>query len=233
MFRLCFIFAIGLLSCGQSTMNKHRVVEVTIDDTINPNLDSASRINDAFRWRKWEKPRGGRYIYLSDDLLKYVAKGHVAIDASYGDLNEDGMFDLVTVTAPANEDSLRFGLGRDDLSRHLLIFLRQKDNFKLAVRNTKAIPSINFCDTIDSYAGHTTLTGIFIINKYCTNNLKSLSEYRFSYVPKLNDWLLDTIVTESYPFSDNKYVLDTVSKKVFGNVSLKTFIMNKDREQIR
>lgn len=216
------IVVIGLFSCHQSTVTKHRIVEVMLD-SVNSNLDSVSKSKDAFNWKKWEKPTGGRYIYLGE-LLKYVAKGHVAIDASYGDLNEDGMLDLVIVTAPANEDSLR--LNSHNLSRQLLIFLRQKnDSFKLAVRNTKAIPCINCCGTTDPYAGHTALTGRLIINKYCTNDFKSLSEYRFQYVSKFNDWFLDTIVTETYPLHSENYSLDTITKKDFGNVSLKAFVM--------
>ncbi len=159
-------------------------------------------------------------------MLKYVTNGHEAIDASYGDVNEDGMLDLITITAPVNEDSVRSGSG--DLSRDLLIFLRQNnDSLILTVKNSKAIPRFKSCDTIDSYAGHTALTGRLVINKSCTNNVKTHSEYRFRYESKLNNWLLDTIISASYPSKNDSYILDTLTKKDFGNVSLKNFDIHK------
>jgi hypothetical protein len=225
MFRLCFIFAIGLFSCRESSVKKVKIVEMTLDST-NSSIDSSSIIKGAFGWRKWEKPTGGRFIYLTDDMLKYVTNGHEAIDASYGDVNEDGMLDLITITAPVNEDSVRSSNG--DLSRELLIFLRQNDeSFILAVKNSKAIPRFNSCDTIDSYAGHTGLTGRLSINKTCTNTVKTHSEYRFRFESKLNNWLLDTIITASYPSKNDSYILDTITKKDFGNVSLKNFDIQK------
>jgi hypothetical protein len=224
-FRLYFILVFGFFSCNQSTENRPKVVEVTLDPA-NMKIDSSSRIWDAFNWGKWKKPKHKETIYLSDDLLKYVTKGHMAIDASYGDVNEDGILDLVTITAPINEDSVLSAHG--DLSRDLLIFFRQdNDSFKLALKTTKAIPRFNWCDSADSFGGHTALTGRLIINKSCISELKSRSEYRFRYEQQLKDWLLDTIVIETFPFKNDKYVLDTFTKKDFGSISLKKFDIHK------
>lgn len=227
MLRLWLIFAIIIVSCNHSEVKEHKIVEVTVD-TIQTYIDSSSRIWDAFNWRKWEKPTGGRYIHLSDDMLKYVTKGHIAIDASYGDVNDDGELDLITITAPANEDSVLSNNG--DLSRDLLIFFRQNDNsLSLALKSTKAVPRFNWCDSTDSFAGHTALTGRLTINKSCSNETLTRSEYRFRYETKLKDWLLDTIVIESFPSNTENFILDTLTKKDFGIISLKTFDIHKVR----
>ena len=123
MVRLCLILAIGLFSCHQSSVKTLEIVELA-SGTANHDMDSTLIIKGAFGWRKWEKPTGGRFIYLPDDMLKYVTKGHEAIDGSYGDVNEDGRYDLVIITASTNEDSVRSSNG--DLSRELLIFFTQK-----------------------------------------------------------------------------------------------------------
>ena len=200
--------------------------------TTDTDIDSSSIMKGAFGWRKWEKPSGGRFIYLPNFLLRYVTDGHVAIDGSYADVNEDGNYDIVIITAPVNEDSV--SLSRGDLSRDLLIFLRQKNDCLILVeKNSKSIPHFNSCDSIDSFAGHTALTGRLIINKSCSNRHKIHSEYRFGYDSKLNNWLLDTIITASYPSNNDEYVMDTITNKDFGNVSLNNFDINKGYHKIR
>ena len=167
-------------------------------------------------------------------MLKYVTKGHEPIDASYGDLNDDGILDLVIITAPINEESVLSNNG--DLARDLLIFVRHNqktDSLILALKTSKAIPKFNSCDTIDSYGGHIAWAGTLTINKSCINKLRYRSEYRFGYTLKANDWFLDTIITESYPYANDKYLLDTFTKKDFGTVSLRTFDINKAKRQIR
>lgn len=158
-----------------------------------------------------------------------MAKNQEPIDTLSGDLNEDDIPDFVVVTGTSKEDSLQFS--SHNLPRHLLVFLgRGNGDYDFLFRNEKAIPCINCCGMTDPYAGMSIKKGQLIINEYCASNWKSISEHRFRYVPNLHDWLLDTVVTEAYAFDYEHYGLDTMTKKDFGHVSLKAFVMYKDED---
>ncbi len=220
------IVALCLLSCGHDTSRQTQISQA-IDTVPEVRLDSNYPGKDAFDW-DWEKPT--EKIVLSSTIIKYIAKGHEPIDTFAGDINEDNLKDLVVVTGILKEDSLRYKNG--DLPRHLLIFLGQKNNqYKFSFRNEKVIPCIGCCGMTDPYGGMSVKKGQIVINEYCASNWKSISEYRFLYNPKLNDWLLDTIISESYAFDHEYYNLDTTTKKDFGKVSIKTFVMYKDDER--
>jgi hypothetical protein len=227
MFRLFFLISICFLSCGQDKNRKQSTVTDVVLENIDsvpnskPDSDTLPDKKSVFHWRKWEKPNP-RSVYLSDDILKHVAKGHVQIDGAYSDINGNGIFDLIIITGLANEDSLRLSGKR--LPRHLLVFLDQKD---FTFQSTKAIPRINCCRAADPYAGFGGRDGEFIINENCISNKKVRSEYRFRYVSNINDWLLDTVVTESLTLQDENRMLDTMAKKDFGKLSLKTFDLGK------
>lgn len=226
MFKISFILIIWLLSCGQKAEpGKPEVKEIILEET-SEEPDTSSNSEGAFQWRKWEKPKG--FVHLSDKILKHLAKGHVSIDGSYGDINENGILDLVIITGLANEDSLRFS-GRK-LPRHLLVFLDQKD---FSFRNDNAISCNSCCGKTDPYAGHIATTGQFVIKENCQTNKKFRREYRFNYVAEMGDWLLDTIVTETSAFIDENYSLDTMTRKDFGKVALKSFSIQNFRTKHR
>jgi hypothetical protein len=225
MHKLSFIIAILLLSCGQETVNKQKSASLQTD-TIKQYADTTSQVKDAFHWN-WSRPKGK--ILLPASITASIAKGQEPIDTLSGDLNEDGITDLVLVTGLPKEDSLQFS--KHTLPRHLLVFSgRENGDYAFAFRNEKAIPCIGCCGMTDPYAGMSIRKGQLIINEYCASNWKSISEHRFRYAPKLHDWLLDTVVTETFAFHYEHYELDTTTKKDFGNVSLKTFVMYKDED---
>jgi hypothetical protein len=225
MHKLCFISVIFFLSCGQNATNKHKSKSPK-SNPIDLKKDSTSQVRNAFHW-SWDRPTGK--ILLPSSVTKFVAPGQEAIDTVEGDLNKDGFPDLAVMTGKPKEDSLRFS--SHNLQRHLLIFLGQEDGgFRFIFRNEKAIPCINCCGMTDPYAGISIKEGQLTIKEYCASNWKSISEHRFRYASKLDDWLLDTVVTESYAFNYENYELDTTTKKDFGPVSLRTFVMYKDQD---
>jgi hypothetical protein len=202
-------------------------VPTVIDTVPKVRLDSAYPGHEAFNW-DWERPT--EKIKLSSSITKYIKKGQEPIDTFSGDINNDNILDLILVTGIIGEDSLRFsGI---DLPRELLIFTGQVNNiYKFLFKNPKAIPCGNCCGMSDPYGGMTIKKGQITINEYCASNWKSISEYRFRYNTKLADWLLDTVVTESYAFDHDYYNLDTTTQKDFGKKSLRRFIMYKDDEK--
>src|SRR5215217_2373106 len=124
MHRLLPIFIACLVSCDQNKTKQKQAVQPK--DTIPVvRLDSNYHGKDAFEW-DWEWPT--EKIILPTSITKYVTRGHEPIDTFTGDINEDNIKDLVLVTGVIKEDSLRYESGNIDLSRHLLIFLGQKDN---------------------------------------------------------------------------------------------------------
>jgi hypothetical protein len=203
----------------QSAAIKDSVPEVRYDSTYPG--------HEAFNWN-WERPK--EKILLSPSITKYINKGQAPIDTFSGDINNDNIPDLILVTDVIGEDSLRFsGI---DLPRDLLVFAgKSNKTYVFLFKNPKAIPCGNCCGMSDPYGGMTINKGQIIINEYCASNSKSISEYRFRYKSKLADWLLDTVVTESYAFDHYYYSLDTTTKKDFGKKSLRNFIMYKDEEK--
>ena len=201
---------------------------VKIKDSVpEVRTDSAYPGHETFNW-DWKRPT--EKIILSSSITKYIKKGQEPIDTFSGDINNDKILDLILVTGIIGEDSLRFsGI---DLPRELLVFAGQRNNsYKFLFKNPNAIPCGNCCGMSDPYGGMTVKLGQIIINEYCASNWKSISEYRFSYNTRLSDWLLDTVITESYAFDHKYYTLDTTTKKDFGEKSLRYFIMYKDEEK--
>lgn len=151
------------------------------------------------------------------------------MDTFSGDINNDDIPDLVLVTRTVGEDTISFS--RDYLLRELLVFSGQQDRSqKFLFKNNNVIPCITCCGTTDPYGGLTVKKGKIIVNEYCGSNTKLVSEYRFGYDAKKRDWLLDTIVTESYAFYYEQYRLDTMTRKDFGLKSLRFFSLYEDDE---
>lgn len=201
---------------------------VNLKDTLTEEQNDAPYPgHEAFNWN-WKRPT--EKILLSASITKYIKKGQEPIDTFSGDINNDNIPDLVLVTGIIGEDSLRFsGI---ELTRELLVFAGQGNKiYKFLFKNSKAIPCGSCCGMTDPYVGMTVNKGQIIINEYCASNWKSISEYRFRYNPKAADWLLDTIVTESFAFNHDHYNLDTATQKNFGKKSLRTFIMYEDEEK--
>jgi hypothetical protein len=231
--KLLVIFLFFLFSCGHESIKQRQSTKIkdtipTLKDTVNiVRLDSAYPGHEAFNWN-WERPT--EKIILSSFITKYIKKGQEPIDTFLGDINNDNILDLLLVTGIIGEDSLRFS--KIDLPRELLVFTG-KDNksYKFLFKNPKAIPCRNCCGMSDPYAGMAIKNGQIIINEYCASNWKSISEYRFRYNTKLADWLLDTVVHESYAFDHEYYNLDTTTQKDFGKKSLRRFVIYEDDEK--
>jgi hypothetical protein len=210
-----------LVACQQPTLNKpgKPVIPVAPVDTVpdHPN---------AFNW-DWERPK--EKIILPTELTRYITKGQEPIDSFIGDINADNLLDLIIVSGLVNEDSLRFA--GVDMPRELLLFIGlPNDRYQLACKNKKAIPCGGCCGMSDPYAGMSVKKGGFTINEYCASNWKSIAEYRFHYRPLLKDWLLDTVIRESYAFYYEYYEVDTTTQKDFGKKSIRKFVMYEDTD---
>lgn len=219
--KLLLILVYFLFSCG----NNSGKPPVKKQDALGQAKLDTNR-QSAFNW-SWE--RSGEKIILPLSVTRYISKGQEPMDTFSGDINNDGIRDLVLVTRTVGEDTITFS--RDYLLRELLVFSGQQDRSqKFLFKNTKALPCRTCCGMSDPYGGMTVKTGQIIVNEYCGSNLKAVSEYRFGYNGKRKDWLLDTIVTESYAFYYEQYRLDTTTQKDFGLKSLRTFSLYNDEE---
>lgn len=217
------IFLLFLFSCGQQSMTQKQSVK-TNDTLPELRLDSAYPGHDAFNWSR-ERPMGN--IILPAAITKHIKKGQEPIDTFSGDINNDNIPDLIIVTSIIGEDSLRYS--GVDIPRELLVFAGQEnETYKFLFKNPDAIPCGHCCGMTDPYGGMTISKGKIIINEYCASNWKSISEYRFRYHSKLTDWLLDTVIRESYAFDHDYYNLDTTTQKDFGNISLRNFKMYEE-----
>jgi hypothetical protein len=80
----------------------------------------------------------------------------------------------------------------------------------------------------DPFGGIAIKNGQILITGYCASNCKGISEYMFRFLPEKNSWYLDKIIEESYCFDYEDYSIDTMTRRDFGEISLKTFDINKE-----
>lgn len=212
-----------LLSCGP---DKGKQPAKPQDALKKVSPDTTNIQHSAFNWdgeRRTEK------IILPAAITKYISTTQEPMDTFSGDVNNDNIPDLILVTRMIGEDTIPFS--RDYLFRELLVFSGQQNkSHKFLFKNARAIPCRTCCGMSDPYAGMKIKKGQIIINEYCGSNWKAVSEYRFRYNTNLADWLLDTIVRETYAFHYEHYKLDTTTQKDFGKKSLRTFEMYKEEE---
>jgi hypothetical protein len=224
---------LALFSCSENSSKIGEAKKIDNNFTILP--DSVIKRKGVLEFDRRDL---SKQTLLPATITQYIAAGHEPFDSAVGDINGDNIADLLLVTSTINEDSVRtYGILNDKnfrfdslpLKRQLLVFTGQKDgSYKLACKNLNAIPCLDCCGMTDPFGGVAIKYGQILITQYCASNCKGISEYRFKFLNAKNNWYLDKIIEESYCFDYEDYSLDTMTKKDFGKVSLKTFDINKD-----
>ncbi len=224
---------LALFSCRESQPKSGETKKIATNSKSRP--DSVVKRKGVL---EFDRRHLSKQTLLPTTITRYIAAGHEPFDSAVGDINGDNIADIILVTSIINEDSVRtygilnhknFRFDSLPLKRQLLVFSGQRHgSYKLARKNFNAIPCLDCCGMTDPFGGIAIKDRQIIITQYCASNCKGISEYRFKFLTEKNDWYLDKIIEESYCFDYEDYSLDTMTKKDFGRVSLKTFDINKD-----
>ena len=129
-------------------------------------------------------------------ITQFIPDGHVALDTTYGDINQDGIMDLVLVTCHPNEivfDTVEY-------YRPLILLLGQKNGgYELAARNDKVVGCVTCGGMMgDSFTGITTHLGEFTVEHFGGSNWRWSHDITFRYSSEKQNWFLYKIVDISY-----------------------------------
>lgn len=145
---------------------------------------------------------------LPYEITQFIPDGHVALDTNYGDINQDGIMDMILITCHPNEivfDTIEY-------YRPLILLLGQKNSgYKLAARNDKVVGCVT-CGgmTGDPFTGVSTHFGEFTVEHFGGSNWRWSHDITFRYSPEKQNWFLYEIVDMSYHVAN----LDNATKKV-------------------
>jgi hypothetical protein len=170
-------------------------------------------------------------IALSPDISAFIPAGFSIMDTARGDLNLDGLNDLILVLKQNNEAELADSL-ENPVNRPLILLLGKADNtFEQARRNDQVVYCLN-CGGIwgDPYNGITIKNGYFSVEHYGGSNWRWTRIITFKYSAKDKEWYLHKDGGDTYHTSDpDKVETKVQTTKDFGIVKFAAFDVYKDR----
>lgn len=166
-----------------------------------------------------------------DDIKKFVPKDYALLDSASGDLNLDGIADLILVLKKEGEaESSNYAENKPE-KRPLLILLRNKNNeLALARRNDNAVLCYDCGGAMgDPYSRIVIKNGYFSIEHYGGSAERWARIITYKYEKKDNEWFLHRDGFESYSGSEPSKVetKKIKTKKDFGTVKFEAFDIYK------
>jgi hypothetical protein len=157
---------------------------------------------------------------LPSSISNSIPKGYEVLDTKEGDLNLDGINDMLVVLKVIGEDTIElFG---DSGYRPLLIFIVDANKkYTLVARNDSTV----FCKTCggamgDPYVGMTIKNGYFSVEHYGGSGWRWERIITYKYDPSAKKWYLHKDGSVSFHAADPDKRKETIrTKKDFGQVS--------------
>ena len=223
-----------LTSCVQKKDNadKNKPVELLKQDTITIAKDSIDLKSE---------PNARAIDTLSEKLKSFIPKGFVAIDASFGDANLDGISDAILVL-DKNEEV-------DDVEnaskRKMFLLLGQSDgSYKLTIRNENVIEMLGTSDAhLDSFMETKIKNGYISIDHLIARLLRYWTNTTtFKFDETQENWFLYEEHFTSYAYKNDanleKDEMETVEDviktvKDFGLISLDKYNFYTMKEELQ
>lgn len=156
---------------------------------------------------------------------RYVPTNYVVLDSARGDLNLDGIEDILIVLKKPKENETSNVIDSPE-KRPLLLFIGQKNNeFKLVARNDATVLCFD-CGGImgDPYQGITIKNGYFSVEHYGGSAWRWTRVITYKYSKPENNWFLYKDGSESFHVSNPDNVEERIkTSKNFGKVSFENF----------
>ncbi len=162
---------------------------------------------------------------LSSLFAKHIPENYAILKSAYGDLNQDGILDVILVLNRIGEDTL-VPVGIDYTPRPLMLFLKNADgNYTLARRNDNAVYCYD-CGGIfgDPFYEVTIENGAFTIYHYGGSSWRWTRDLTFKYNKNEQDWFLHREELTSFSVFEPDDVDTTINTtKDFGRIRLVEF----------
>jgi hypothetical protein len=157
---------------------------------------------------------------LPQNINQFVTDGFEVLDTASGDINLDGILDLLIILKDKDEHK------KGDEKRPLLLLIRNKENkLSLSYRNDNVVYDISSGGVFgDPYEGITIKNGYFSIEHYGGSNWRWTKIITFKYSKSDNNWYLHRDGGESYHTSKpEKAETKVKTTKDFGKVTFEDY----------
>ncbi len=167
---------------------------------------------------------------LPIEVLKFVPTDHSLLDSATGDLNLDGIQDLVLILKRNGEDTLSNVIDHPEKRPLLLLIRDANDQLTLARRNNNIVYCIDCGGTMgDPYVGLTIKDGYFSIEHYGGSSWRWSRTITCKYDNKAKEWYVYKDHSESFHASDpEKVEYKTKTAKDIGKVKFADFDIYKE-----
>lgn len=172
---------------------------------------------------------------LQPGISKFIPDDYEVLDTAMGDLNMDGINDLLLVIRKKTEDTLTYGNYEYAEKRPLLVLIRQTDSsYNLERENDSAVMCINCGEIVrsDPFTGLKIKNGYFSVEHGVAEGGQHWRTVTtFKYDKTLKEWLLYKIGSETGQINDKtgpdedamKWHEDMKTKKNFGTVPFENY----------
>lgn len=158
-------------------------------------------------------------------LLEFIPQGYMLKDTVRGDLNLDGLKDLILVLNKTGEEETS-DITENPEKRPMLILLGQKNNTYRQAEKSENIVYCYDCGGMlgDPYQGIRVKDGQFTIEHFGGSSWRWARTITFKYVPSKDDWYLTEDALVNSHASDPESIKTTIrTAQDFGEIRFKNF----------
>ncbi len=210
---LLFLFVLSYVACKDGTQ------KVVHDGKV---------VNAVVR----EKKEWDRHVTFIDSIeilppqiSKFVPEGYLPLDTAKGDLNLDGINDVLVVIRKKDEDSLTFFIDSVEQKRPLMILIGQTDGtYILEKRNDDVVMCIACSGIVrsDPFTGLVVKNGCFSVEHGVAEGPQHWETITtFKYDKEKKEWYLFKDGTVSYKMNDSQDMDAEVMVKDYENIKTK------------
>ena len=162
-------------------------------------------------------------------IIKFIPKNYFVLQSAEGDLNIDGINDVVLVLAKNGEDSL--STMDHPIKRKFLLLVGSSDKtYELAFQNDNVVYYYNYDPNFkDAFTDVTVNKGSFIVNHYGGFSERWSRASTFSYNTTAKKWYLTKDENSTFEATDidNTTKSKVLTEKNFGKISFEKFDVYK------
>lgn len=163
-------------------------------------------------------------------LLQFIPEGYMLKDTARGDLNLDGLKDLVLVLNKAGEEETSDIIENPE-KRPMLILLAQKNNtYREAAQNQNIVYCYDCGGMLgDPYQGITIKDGQLTVEHFGGSSWRWARTITFKYIPSEKNWYLTEDALVNSHASDPENITTTIrTARDFGEIRLEDFDIYKE-----